>query len=145
MPAVAALPDPSSPVPSALSELLAVFAEALSDVRFPGVDHDALSALSAQAQADDERVRALQADLAAAEAALADTQERLLRAAELGLAYARVYAGDDADLQGRLAAIHLAGAGPRRRKLELAGAPQGSIKLPPRRPRKARSQADAPA
>lgn len=154
MPAVAALPAPSaassgsapaaSSLPPAIAELVEIFAASLAEVRFPGVDHQALAELAARVEADEARVRALRADLEAAEAAHADAHERLLRAAELGLAYARVYASDDEALQARLAGLSLGGASPRKgRKLEVAGkGGAGAIKLPPRRARKPRAPAE---
>lgn len=97
------------PISTPVSEVLAAFREALADVRFPEVDHEALEALAEDVRAHAAGATLAKVTLAAAQEALADAQSRLSRRAELALAYARVYAesaGDPA-LAERLASIPL--------------------------------------
>jgi hypothetical protein len=141
--------DSADPVSPALLDLLAVFEGPLADVQFPGVDQAALRGLVDQVRGHASELDLLRAQLDALHGQLGEARARLLRTAEQGLAYARVYAADDPELDARLADIHLGGgkAEPRRRKLEVAAADSGNsepLRLPPRRGRKPRAEAEAP-
>ncbi|HEY2732977.1 MAG TPA: hypothetical protein VGI70_03285, partial [Polyangiales bacterium] len=93
------------PTPSLAREVLALYAEALSDVRFPDLDLALLESARAAvltAQLDVERV---EAKLAIARAELDAQLDALQRKAERALAYARVFAQSDAALGARVAEL----------------------------------------
>ena len=126
----------------ALRELLDVFERELAEVQFPGVDRTVLHDLAAQVEGEGQRVETLRQQLDEAQQILGDAQTKLVRAAELGLAYARVYAAEDAALLDRLSGLHVGNgeSAPKRRKLEVASAGDGSVRLPAKRGRKPKAR-----
>lgn len=103
-------PRPSSPrsaVAEPVAQLVALFAEHLPDVRFPGVDAARLDALATDLQARADTLAQAEADLIAARDAHANAQAELARTAQAALGYARVYAADDPRLTAALADIAL--------------------------------------
>lgn len=107
------LPSPASagqtddPVSAPMRDLLALFGDALSDVRFPDVDEDALHAATDVVVSAHAELRRLEAAVEDARRRLDDAQEALLHKAQRAVAYARVYADGDAALTARLDGIAL--------------------------------------
>lgn len=91
----------------ALRALLELFATDLADVKFPEVDTAVLGEAAAHVREKAEAVARAQAALDAARQALNESQESLLQKGQRALAYAKVFAEDDAELGGKLEAIHL--------------------------------------
>jgi len=121
----------------AIRELLSVFEGELADVHFPGVDRKVLVELAAQVEGEGRRVEELRQQIEEAQSLLTDAQQKLVRAAELGLAYARIYAAEDAALLSRLSDLQVGPGEPtRKRKLEVAPAADGAVRLPAKRGRK---------
>jgi hypothetical protein len=110
------------PTPSFARQVLDLYVEALSEVRFPDLDLAALQAARDELQVSQVEIDSIEAELARARAQL-ETQVAALNAkADRALAYARVYAGGgDAALQTRIAEVgkkkvaQLEGASPKRR------------------------------
>lgn len=119
----------------ALRALLELFATDLADVKFPDVDTAVLGEAAAHVREKAEAVARAQAALDAARQALNESQESLLQKGQRALAYAKVFAEDDAELGGKLEAIHL--PRPVRRGGQAPGEPvgaaQGSEENAPRR------------
>lgn len=109
----------SSPRPSAhrsavaepIEQLVALFAEHLPDVKFPGVDAAHLHALATALQDRADTLARAEAAWIAARDAHAIAQAELARTALAALGYARVYAADDPRLGAALAEIELRPAG----------------------------------
>jgi hypothetical protein len=95
------------PVSAPVREVLAVFDDALEDVRFPDVDAAALHAAADGVTAAHAELRRLEAVVDEARRRLEESQEALLHRAQRAVAYARVYADGDAALAARLDAIAL--------------------------------------
>jgi len=95
------------PISGALRELLAIFGDALGDVKFPDVDARALGAQAKQIEEKFVSVRRAEAALAEARLTLGEAQDQLLQRAQRALAYARVFADGDAALTAKLDAIAL--------------------------------------
>jgi hypothetical protein len=131
----------TSPIPTPIQTVLALFTTSLADVRFADVDAEQLARLAADVEAAAENVAAAQATLDVAREALQESQDALLHKAQRALAYARVYAENDESLLARLEAISLPRAARRSRveeALVLSAEPQPSAR-PRGRPRKATS------
>lgn len=96
--------DPISPF---VHGVLGLFDGTLSDVRFPDVDRDSLSALAAAAREAQCEVEALEAALEAARARTRGAQELLGEHAGRALAYARVFATGQPELEEALAALRV--------------------------------------
>lgn len=97
----------NAPISSAIHDLLALFEDALAEVRFPDVDRDVLAE---QVRAVDEafaQVTQRQAELEQARSALDTQRAELLKTALRAQQYARVYASDDAELSDQLESIVL--------------------------------------
>jgi hypothetical protein len=116
-----------------LREVLAIFDDALDDVRFPDVDGAALHAASDVVVAAHAELRRLEAAVDEARRRLDEAQDALLNKAQRAVAYARVYADGDAVLTSRLETIAL----PRSRGPRLA-APE-----PPRKRRRSASATES--
>lgn len=95
------------PISGALRDLLAVFADALGDVKFPDVDARALGTQAKQIEERFGEVRRAEAALVEARRKLGEAQDGLLQRAQRALAYARVFADGDPTLTARLDAIAL--------------------------------------
>ncbi len=94
--------DPVSPF---CRDVLAVFRDALPDVRFPELDRDRLEAEAAATSEAQLEVERLERELEAARQQVRDASARLTRSAEQALAYARVYAISRPPVQEALAAL----------------------------------------
>jgi hypothetical protein len=93
------------PVPSLAHEVIALFADALADVRFPELDRERLEQLAAAARAAQLELERVEDALLQAQARVAEQAAVLLAGAERGLAYARVFAQGDDALSERLAQL----------------------------------------
>lgn len=98
---------PDDPVSAPLRDVLAVFDDALDDVRFPDVDGAALHAATEVVHAAHAELRRLEAAADEARRRLDEAQESLLHKAQRAVAYARVYADGDPALTARLDGIAL--------------------------------------
>lgn len=117
------------PITSALRELLAIFADALGDVKFPDVDARALGAQAKQVEEKFAEVRRAEAALVEARRRLGEAQDQLLQRAQRAAAYARVFADGDAALTARLEAVTL----PRSRPGKPAVATAAASSEPPKK------------
>jgi hypothetical protein len=93
------------PIPGFAHEVLALYAHALSDVHFPDLDLGRLSSCRDAVCAAQLAVEHHEAELQAARAQLQEQLDRLTACSERALAYARVFAGDNTQLQERIAQI----------------------------------------
>jgi hypothetical protein len=100
-------PEPRTAVPEPVGQLVALFAEHLPDVRFPGVDAARLDALAGELQRRADDLAQAEAALFAAREAHAVAHAELGRTASAALGYARVYAAEDARLFTALSEIEL--------------------------------------
>lgn len=98
------------PVPDGVAQLAELFTGPLSDVKFPDVDSEKLSAGCDALREADREVQAAFAALEAAQGRLAEEKDNLSKLAERGLAYAKVFAAEDEELQAQLAEIQLGGS-----------------------------------
>ncbi len=111
--------DPVSPF---CRDVLAVFRDALPDVRFPELDRDRLEAEACAASDAQLEVERLERALEAARQQVREASARLTRSAEQALAYARVYAISRPPVKAALEALE-------------APAPEASRTRKPRLPR----------
>ena len=95
------------PISAPLREVLAVFSESLSSVRFPDVDASALAEAAVLVEQHAAEQRRLEAALEEQRKTLEESQEQLLQKAQRALAYARVFAEGDVLLSSRLEGIAL--------------------------------------
>jgi hypothetical protein len=107
LPSSVALDRVDEPVSVPLREVLALFDEALQDVRFPDVDGGALHAGAQAVATAHAELRQLEAAVESARRRLDEAQEVLLHKAQRAVAYARVFADGDEGLTARLDAITL--------------------------------------
>ncbi|WP_224372019.1 hypothetical protein [Hyalangium versicolor] len=96
--------DPISP---ALQDLLKLFGQELSQVKFPEMDRAVLEQAAERVKEKAEEVARAQAALEAARQSLYESQEALLQKGQRALAYARIFAEEDAELSAKLDAISL--------------------------------------
>jgi hypothetical protein len=96
---------PSDTLPACAREVIALYADAMPDVRFPDLDLDVLEGAAAELRASLDRVKRATAELEAARAAAQAQAELLESRAERALAYARVFAHGDPALSDRIATI----------------------------------------
>ncbi len=122
----------ADPVGAPLRALLALYADELRDVRFPGIDVDVLGAAADDVQVAFDDVTRLEAALAEAQAQLAGTQEKLLAKAGRAVAYGRVFAIGNDELMARIDSIALPRVDAGRGRLQLAAV----VDVPKRRGRK---------
>lgn len=94
--------DPISPF---CHDVLAVFREALAEVRFPELDRERLEAEAEAICAAQLEVERLERELEAARQRTREAQGSLTRSAEQALAYARVYALARPEVQAVLAEL----------------------------------------
>ena len=123
----------ADPVAGPLRDVAALFADELSDVRFPDLDAKILNAAIGDVEKAFAEVARLEATVTDARRKLDETHDVLVHKAARGLAYARVFADNDAELLTRLDAITL----PRSRRGGAAPAP--SADAPKKRGRKPHS------
>jgi hypothetical protein len=97
----------TDPVAAPLRDVAALFADELSDVRFPDLDAKILNAAIAEVEAAVADVAQLEAAVADARRRLDERHDALVHKAARGLAYARVFADNDAELLSRLDSITL--------------------------------------
>ena len=97
----------NEPIPSPVRDLVAVFAQQLADVQFPGVGHDELTALTARVEEHSNALEQAKTQALAAENGLNESRRELLAKAEQALAYAKIYAASDPTLLNRLSSIKL--------------------------------------
>ena len=121
---VDARPDP---VGAPIRQLLELFSDALSEVRFPDLDAEILGAAVTDVEEGAEDVTRLEAELSAAKAALEERHDALLAKAQRGLAYARIFADGQADLLSQVEAVTL----PNKRAAKAAVA--AAVAEPPKR------------
>lgn len=100
-------PTHADPIGGALRELLAIFADALGDVKFPDVDAAALVMMAKQVEDRDAEVRRAELAVDEARRRLNESQDQLLARAHRAAAYARVFADGNAALTARLDALAL--------------------------------------
>ncbi len=116
------------PIPSNLADVLELFARAPERLRFPGVDHDALSnaatALRQAGHAVDEARAALLSAEGAMESARASMHELSVR----GLRYADIFAEDDEALSAEVKALTEALIGPPPKKTRRGRKPKAAPK-----------------
>jgi len=100
--------DRSDPVSSSVRQLISLFENSLSDVRFPDVD---LASLHARSLALHERARELteaEDRVATARHAVDDARRELRKHADQALAYLQVYAEGRPDVRKQLETLELA-------------------------------------
>lgn len=83
------------PVPTFAREVLTLFGEALSEVRFPSLDREVLESAAEAACAAQAEVEQLERALAEARARVAGRVEALIELSQRALAYARIFAESD--------------------------------------------------
>jgi hypothetical protein len=132
----------TDPISMPIQSLLTLFANELSDVKFPDADSTVLGESARAVEAAAEAVRLAEAALESARAILAERQEALLQKAQRALAYARVYAETDPALTSRVDAIALPRS-PRRGPARDASDALVLSAEPPQRRRGRPSKADA--
>jgi hypothetical protein len=108
------------PVPPFAREVLALFASAFAEVRFPELDRAVLEGLAEELRAAQREVEQIEHGLAQARAQVALKAEALMALAQRGLAYARVFSEGDAELEEQVERVAdclapAAGAAPKRR------------------------------
>jgi hypothetical protein len=91
-------PPQRDPVPVFAREVLALFASAFRDVRFPDLDREVLESLAEELRVAQSEVERIEQALAQARAVVASKAEALTARAQRGLAYARIFAEEDAEL-----------------------------------------------
>ncbi len=97
----------ADPVAAPLRDVAALFADELSDVRFPDLDAKILNAAIGDVEKAFAEVARLEAVVTEARRKLDESHDVLVHKAARGLAYARVFADSDAELLARLDAITL--------------------------------------
>jgi hypothetical protein len=132
--------DDNDPISSAVCDLVAAFEEQLSEVQFPGVDHQTLASLVERVRSSAEALDAAKAQVDAAEAALGDSRAELLVKAEQALAYAKIYAATDADLLERLNGIEL--GKPQKKLLKAKTKVADEVEAPRKKGKRARGIAE---
>jgi hypothetical protein len=106
MPSKTTSPTPKhDPTPAFARQVLELYADALSEVRFPDLDLALLEAARDALLVSQLEVERIEAQLQAARSALESKNEALQTKAERALAYARVFALGDAALSARLAEL----------------------------------------
>jgi hypothetical protein len=100
-------PSGNDPISPALQDLLKLFAQELSSVKFPDLDRERLEEAAQRVQEKAEVVARAQAALEAARQSLYESQEALLQKGQRALAYARIFAEEDAELSAKLDDISL--------------------------------------
>lgn len=133
------VPQQHDPISVSLRDVLAVFDDALADVKFPDVDNDALQAQAKEVEERHAEVRRLEAALEEAKKRLDDAQDGLLNKAQRAVAYARVYADGDVLLSSRLESIALP------RAKAKSSPPAQASSAPKKRGRPAKNAAEADA
>ncbi len=93
------------PIPEPVHAVLALFRDALCDVRFPDVDRAGLEALAELAREREREIERLEDALEQARAAGSEAVEALGEQAKRALAYARVFAAGRGELEAKLAAF----------------------------------------
>lgn len=91
-------------------DVLELYANELSDVRFPDLDLASLRAAASEVLACQEEVDRLEAELRDAHECMAGRNAALHARAERAFAYARIYAEGNPELDERVAAIRPQGA-----------------------------------
>src|SRR4051794_11376878 len=94
-----------NPIPAGARDVLALYSEALADVRFPDLDGAQLQSLAEGLCAAQVEVERLEHELEVARSLVRDQAARLSARADRALAYARVFAEGDAALCARLAEL----------------------------------------
>jgi hypothetical protein len=100
-------PSGSDPISPALQDLLKLFGQELSAVKFPDLDRAVLEEAAERVKEKAEEVARAQAALEAARQSLYESQEALLQKGQRALAYARIFAEDDTELSAKLDGISL--------------------------------------
>lgn len=100
-------PSGNDPISPALQELLKLFGQELSQVKFPDLDRGVLEEAAARVKEKAEAVAKAQAALEAARQSLFESQEALLQKGQRALAYARIFSEEDAELSAKLDGISL--------------------------------------
>jgi hypothetical protein len=93
------------PLPVFVREVIALYADAFAEVRFPDLDRGTLSNAADVLRESQVAVEALEAELEATREALRAQTQQLQAQAERALAYARVFADGDAELSTRITRI----------------------------------------
>jgi hypothetical protein len=142
-------PSGSDPISPALQDLLKLFGQELSTVKFPDLDRAVLEEAAERVKEKAEEVARAQAALEAARQALYESQEALLQKGQRALAYARIFAEDDTELSAKLDDISL--PRPVRKAPRMEGAPapeapsvQSEESAPRRRGRPPKARTSAP-
>jgi len=126
----------ADPVAGPLRDVAALFADELSEVRFPDLDAKILNAAIGDVEKAFAEVARLEAAVTEARRKLDESHDVLVHKASRGLAYARVFADSDTELLGRLDGITL----PRSRRG--AAAPAAAADAPKKRGRKPNAPAE---
>ena len=132
--------SPLDPISPALRDVLAVFDDALADVKFPDVDNAALQAQAKEVEERFAEVKRLEAALDEARRSLDDAQESLLSRSQRAVAYARVFADGDVLLSSRLESITLP-----RSKAKSSSSPPAQATAPKKRGRPPKSAPETDA
>ena len=93
------------PIPALSHEVLALYREALSELRFPDLDLAALESMRSSLEAAQCEVERVERELEAARAVVAARTEALLGRSQRALAYAKVFAQGDEALSARVAQV----------------------------------------
>jgi hypothetical protein len=93
------------PLSATARDVLALFSDALPEVRFPDVDLHSLQSAADELRALQLEAERIEAELEAARANVFAHSEALTAQAERGLAYARIFAASDAALALRVAEL----------------------------------------
>jgi malate/lactate dehydrogenase len=95
----------NDPIPSAVQEVLDLFASELAALRFGDLEPGILNGAADEVRSVAAEVARVSTEFDAVRARLAEKQEALLQKTQRALAYARVYAEDQPALAARIEAI----------------------------------------
>ena len=115
-------PPSQDPTPMFARQVIELYADALSEVRFPDLDLDTLRSARDELQSAQLQLDAIESEMQRSRSAVEAQAVALDALADRALAYARVYAGQDgalatriADMGRKRAAPASSGAAPKRR------------------------------
>jgi hypothetical protein len=140
------------PIPSAVQEVVDLFASELASLKFGDLEPAGLAAASDEIKTIATGVMRAEAELENARTLLAEKRDALLQKAQRALAYARVYAENRPELAARLERISLPRSPRRSSKVEsmlpdtaLSGTPEATLPSTRRRGRSRREPDLTPA
>ncbi len=118
-------PNASAPgIPASVQEVVDLYQRRAEQLRFPGVDADALVSAVEEFRVLSSQVERLRAEAQGAQRAAAEAEAQLVALGKRAFAYAKLYAEDDVTLGEELGGFHF--AKPEKGRLPKAGRRGGS-------------------